>query len=193
MHWKLEKVIVFRMIKVWFLLFFVREAAIFQLYRDGQFNWWGKPKKTTDEPPATDNLYHIMLYRIHLAWTGLELTTLMVIGTDCIGSYKSNYDTIMTTTVPIYIMQCLSPLTLWVWIPLRRGVFDTTLVDEVCQWLAAGRWFSPVSSTNKSDRHDITEILLKVAWTVVLMKSCGHETLAVVKSTCNLQCECSKI
>jgi hypothetical protein len=57
--------------------------------------------------------------------------------------------------------QCLSPLTLWVWIPLRWGVFDTTLCDKVCQWLAAGRWFSPgtaVSSINKTDRHDITEI-----------------------------------
>ena len=42
----------------------------------------------------------------------------------------------------------------------------TTLCDIVCQWLATGRWFSlgpPVSSTNKTDRHDITEILLKVA------------------------------
>jgi hypothetical protein len=42
----------------------------------------------------------------------------------------------------------------------------TTLCDKVCQWLATGRWFSPgppVSSTNKTDRHDITEILLKVA------------------------------
>jgi hypothetical protein len=32
--------------------------------------------------------------------------------------------------------------------------------------LATGRWFSPgtpVSSTNKTDRHDIAEILLKVA------------------------------
>jgi hypothetical protein len=27
----------------------------------------------------------------------------------------------------------------------------------------AGLWFSPVSSTNKADHHDITEILLKVA------------------------------
>jgi hypothetical protein len=39
---------------------------------------------------------------------------------------------------------------------------DTILCDKVCQWLAAGRWFSPgtpVSSTNKTDRHDITEIL----------------------------------
>jgi len=47
-----------------------------------------------------------------------------------------------------------------------RGVLDTALCDTICQWLAAGRWFSPgttVSSTNKTDRHDIAEILLKVA------------------------------
>ena len=62
--------------------------------------------------------------------------------------------------------QCLSPLLLWVRIPLRRCILDTTSCDKVCQWLAAGRWFSPgipVSSTNKTDRHDIAEILLKVA------------------------------
>jgi hypothetical protein len=60
----------------------------------------------------------------------------------------------------------LSPLTLWVRIPLGRGVLDITLCYKVCQWLTTGRWFSPgspVSSTNKTDRHDITEILLKVA------------------------------
>jgi hypothetical protein len=27
---------------------------------------------------------------------------------------------------------------------LWRGVLDTTLCDKVCQWLATGRWFSPV-------------------------------------------------
>jgi hypothetical protein len=62
--------------------------------------------------------------------------------------------------------QCLSPLKLWVRTPLWRGVLDTTLCDKVCQWLAAGRWFSsgtPISSTNKTDRHLIAEILLKVA------------------------------
>jgi hypothetical protein len=40
---------------------------------------------------------------------------------------------------------------------------DTTLYDKVCQRLAAGQRFSPgtpVSSTNKTDCHDITEILL---------------------------------
>ena len=46
-----------------------------------------------------------------------------------------------------------------------RGVLDTTLCDKVCQYLPTGRWYSPgtsVSSSNKTDRHDITEILLKV-------------------------------
>ena len=50
--------------------------------------------------------------------------------------------------------QCLSPLTLWVWILLRQGVLDTILCDKVCYWLATGWWFSPctpVSSTNKAD------------------------------------------
>ena len=44
--------------------------------------------------------YHIILYRIHLVWTGLELATLVVIGTDCIGSYESNYHMITTMTAP---------------------------------------------------------------------------------------------
>jgi len=68
--------------------------------------------------------------------------------------------------------QCLSPLTLWVQILLRWGVLDTTLCDKVCQWLAAGWWFSPgtlVSSTNKTDHYDITEILLKVALNIIIL------------------------
>jgi hypothetical protein len=46
----------------------------------------------------------------------------------------------------------------------RRGVQVTTFCYKVCQWLATGRCFHPgilVSYTNKSDRHDIIEILLK--------------------------------
>jgi len=68
--------------------------------------------------------------------------------------------------------QCLSPLKLWVRIPLRRGVLDTTLCDQVCQWLAPGRWFSPgtpTSSTNKTHGHDITKILLKVALNTITL------------------------
>ena len=47
-----------------------------------------------------------------------------------------------------------------------RGVLDTTLFDKVCSWLATGLWFSlctPISSTNKTDCHDIIEMLLRVA------------------------------
>ena len=64
--------------------------------------------------------------------------------------------------------RCLSPLMLWVPISLRAR--STILCDKVCQWLAAGRWFSPgppVSSTNKIDHHDVTEKLLKVALTTI--------------------------
>ena len=50
----------------------------------------------------------------------------------------------------------------------------TTLCDKVCQWLTTGRWFSPgppVSSTNKTDCHDITEILLKVQLNTIKPKT----------------------
>ena len=50
-------------------------------------------------------------------------------------------------------------------------VLDTTLCDKVSQLLATGRWFStgsPLFSTNKTGRHDITEILLKVALNTII-------------------------
>ena len=55
------------------------------------------------EPPTCPKSltnYHIMLYQVQIAITGLELTTLVLIGSDCIGSCKSNYHMITTTTAP---------------------------------------------------------------------------------------------
>jgi hypothetical protein len=74
-----------------------------------------------------------------------------------------------------WIYNYLSPLQLWVRTPLNLGVLDTTLCDTVCQWHTTGRWFSPSSSTNKTDCHEITEILLKVALNTITI----HTTLLV--------------
>jgi len=76
--------------------------------------------------------------------------------------------------------QCLSPLMLWVRISIRA--MCTTLCDKVCQWFATGRLFSPgtpVSSTNKTDRHDINEILLKVALNTIKV-NLKHYTVILV-------------
>ena len=51
-------------------------------------SWWSVllVEETTDLSQVTDKLYHIMLYRVNLVRVGFKLRTLVVIGTDCIGS-----------------------------------------------------------------------------------------------------------
>ena len=67
---------------------------------------------------------------------------------------------------------------------------DKTIFDKVCQSLTAGRWFSPaspgtpVSSTNKTDRHNTTEILMKVVLNTI---SQSNKPTPVIAPSSNLK------
>ena len=51
-----------------------------------------------------------MLYWVHLTSVGFKLTTLVMIGTDCIGSFESDKHTITTMTAPYFLVQTV-PIT----------------------------------------------------------------------------------
>jgi hypothetical protein len=65
-------------------------------------------KNPTDLSLVIDKFDHIMLHRVHHTWAGFELTTLVVIGTDCIDICKSNYNMLLNISIRYYIWNVTS-------------------------------------------------------------------------------------
>jgi hypothetical protein len=68
-----------------------------------------------------------------------------------------------------------------------QGVLDTTL----CEMIVAGWCFSPgspLSSINKTDRHDITEILFKVVLSTLILTLFFYRLPDFVTSECHCTC-----
>jgi hypothetical protein len=82
-------------------------------------------------------------------WAGFKLTMLVVMGTDCIGSCKSNYHTITTTMTPYGNWCNKRPNVIYIIMPAHGEVFSIQhfvikLVSGVCGFLRVFQIPSPI-------------------------------------------------
>jgi hypothetical protein len=137
--------------------------------------------------PATDKLYHIMLYRVNLVWAGFELTTLVhfQILNSLLSSYcnqQSNNTTWKKRASKVLAQKNMTRHMLIHTCEHNKAEHKDEVysVQHYVIKFVSGRSavFSGthIISINKTDRHDIAEMLLKVALNTITLtpvKECG--------------------
>ena len=106
-------------------------------------------KVTGENHRLVASLWQTFSHNVVSPWTGFELTSLVVIGTDCTGSCKSNYHAITTTTASsgkdtlhtliMYLMYVVvvESIVRWKWYPrnitdLQQVTYKVNLIKNRC-------------------------------------------------------------
>jgi hypothetical protein len=151
-------------------------STIFQLYRCVTFICEGNLSIGENHWSAqvTDKLYHLMLYLVHLTWARFELTTLVVIGTDCIASYKSNHHTIQPWLAPVLIWidpRVISEVylnVLWQKIPRHISDHDAAIAFSKCPKATSKSFTRDIWLYVQTDFVRFNQMLTDINWNAKL-------------------------
>ena len=129
--WNCINLIIHRNHFKWWFSCHLSLQYVYSFEKENIENWWMSSVLNVKSLYSyyLEILHQSTEYTIHSDWSIVDSTQ----GPLWYGSWIYNY----------LCNQYLSPLKLWVRIPLRWDVLDKTLCNKVCQWLAAGLWFSP--------------------------------------------------
>jgi len=129
-------------------MFMLKQAIIMDVAKEGQLLW--------------NTVYFVVWKPINI------LLSLFIFWSKTDAAQRPSWSWSYDSLIYNYLCnQCISPLKIWVQTPFMERCTRNNIMwyslSENCD--RSNRWFSPgtsVSPTNKTDRHDITEILLKV-------------------------------